>query len=473
MKTTKRLKEKRVPAPKKPNAVVSCSGVKKPRARIEKQNKMGINKNQQDAQLFQQVTVTGVSSHDAEVAHKSESFDVLNEKIKLQLFPIDEKTRIALEKDGHNPFLELTLRARKKISSVLKHLHSKWGASFVAAGEPILYPYNIQLGQLNSYEQWTMRDNNIMADFVFKAVGRPSIFRLRYGWSSKNEVKGTVEAPILISSGDCSMNVEGRKNETPRENSYISIRERAYTDGNQHMLLDQPAQNMDAKENAINSLAKTTMPWDDNLSNLSLTRLITETSFPRNTNSLTQRAKGNSLEPLQLISSDISMGALLSEASMQNKIDNIKPEFNAHDSMLNPEIWDGGLSNLSLGGLFSDLSMLGKLLGSNSDKSKSGSQDPFTTYPSNLQPSQLNPSSNFSHSSILDAEETCHAFNFRKTSLLGKDAAHSSLKGQAELGQQSSPNGKKKLLPPQGQYNHSNYSRGLADIKWNDSLGPH
>lgn len=43
-------------------------------------------------------------------------------KLKLQLFPVDETTRRALEMDNHNPHLELTLSTRKKISSVLNHI---------------------------------------------------------------------------------------------------------------------------------------------------------------------------------------------------------------------------------------------------------------------------------------------------------------------------------------------------------------
>ncbi|CAN6567691.1 unnamed protein product [Malus baccata var. baccata] len=53
-------------------------------------------------------------------------------KIKLQLFPVNEATRIGLEKDGHHPYLELILRPRKKITSVLKHLNDKWGRSSIA-----------------------------------------------------------------------------------------------------------------------------------------------------------------------------------------------------------------------------------------------------------------------------------------------------------------------------------------------------
>ena len=46
--------------------------------------------------------------------------------------------------DGHNPHLELTLKARKIISLVLQHLMYKWGHSTVALGELMLFPYSAQ-----------------------------------------------------------------------------------------------------------------------------------------------------------------------------------------------------------------------------------------------------------------------------------------------------------------------------------------
>jgi hypothetical protein len=100
-------------------------------------------------------------------------------KLKLQLFPINEATRKALEKDEHNPHLELTLSSRKKISSVLEHLNRKWGNSNIASGELILFPYCAHQEDLASYQRWTTRDTVAVAD-VFLSVNSPSIFRLRY-----------------------------------------------------------------------------------------------------------------------------------------------------------------------------------------------------------------------------------------------------------------------------------------------------
>ncbi|KAK9058805.1 hypothetical protein SSX86_023648 [Deinandra increscens subsp. villosa] len=104
-----------------------------------------------------------------------------NMKLKLQLFPIDESTRRALEMDNLNPHLELTLSTRKRISSVLEHMHRKWGSSSIASGELTLVPYNVET--LNC-QKWT-RDSFFSAGDVYAAIGSPSIFRLRYGWFAK------------------------------------------------------------------------------------------------------------------------------------------------------------------------------------------------------------------------------------------------------------------------------------------------
>ncbi|KAK4782915.1 hypothetical protein SAY86_007289 [Trapa natans] len=100
-------------------------------------------------------------------------------KLKLQLFPIDDATRRALEMDKHNPHLELTLSIRKKISSVLEHLNRKWGSSTAANGEIMLFPYGTQRENLMSCTRWTL-DSICSAADVYAMIGSPPVFRL---WS--------------------------------------------------------------------------------------------------------------------------------------------------------------------------------------------------------------------------------------------------------------------------------------------------
>ncbi|XP_008442698.1 TSL-kinase interacting protein 1 isoform X2 [Cucumis melo] len=112
--------------------------------------------------------------------------DVASIKLKLQLFPVDDGTRRALESDKHNPYLELTLSTRKKISSVLEHLSRKWGNSSAAHGELMLFPYSIQRKSLTDCQRWT-QDSFESAGDVYATIGRPQVFRLRYGWCSNAE----------------------------------------------------------------------------------------------------------------------------------------------------------------------------------------------------------------------------------------------------------------------------------------------
>ncbi|XP_047316526.1 TSL-kinase interacting protein 1-like isoform X2 [Impatiens glandulifera] len=117
-------------------------------------------------------------------------------KLKLQLFPVDEATRRALEMDNHNPHLELTLGIRKKISSVLEHLNRKWGnCSIVASGELVLFPYNndqIEKTMNDHHQRWS-QDSVHCAGDIHGLIGSPPVFRLRYGWISKNKPASTEE----------------------------------------------------------------------------------------------------------------------------------------------------------------------------------------------------------------------------------------------------------------------------------------
>lgn len=75
--------------------------------------------------------------------------------------------------------MELTLRPRKKISSILNHLVSKWGSSSAALGEPVLFPYRIQ-DTVSTNRRWTLNDDETSAGDVYAAIGNPEVFRLRY-----------------------------------------------------------------------------------------------------------------------------------------------------------------------------------------------------------------------------------------------------------------------------------------------------
>uniref|UniRef100_A0A453E8H7 TSL-kinase interacting protein 1 n=1 Tax=Aegilops tauschii subsp. strangulata TaxID=200361 RepID=A0A453E8H7_AEGTS len=108
-----------------------------------------------------------------------------SKKMKLQFFPIDEAIQKVLQQEKHNPYLELTLAPRKKMSSIVQHLNTKWGRSSCAKGELMLFPYGARPDSLVGSEKWTVNDSCTAAD-VYVAVGSPSTFRLRYGWFEHN-----------------------------------------------------------------------------------------------------------------------------------------------------------------------------------------------------------------------------------------------------------------------------------------------
>ncbi|MCO5563607.1 hypothetical protein L7F22_017254 [Adiantum nelumboides] len=118
-------------------------------------------------------------------------------KLRLQLYPIDEATRKSMEQDGLNPFLQLTLKPRKPITSVIRHLIQKWGRSSAAMGEFFLFPFYAQLETIARCKSWSLHDANANAGDVFSSLGNPSVFRLRYGWLP-SRVLQSLEADCVI-----------------------------------------------------------------------------------------------------------------------------------------------------------------------------------------------------------------------------------------------------------------------------------
>ncbi|KAK7358892.1 hypothetical protein VNO77_00832 [Canavalia gladiata] len=356
-------------------------------------------------------------------------------KIKLQLFPINEGTRIGLEKDGHNPYLELTLRGRKKISSVLKHLEKKWGSSSIAKGEPILFPYD-KMENLSDCRMWTINDSDTTASAVYAALGNPPIFRLKYGWFCTHEpsYSGIPFIPIPHEPGVLRGTEGGGNANTEKtscgERDKVEVASKEYkTYDVDNAASEVVAQKMD------NAVADPT----DNEARVSSG--LQQLSFP----------------------------------------------------------WADSLSNISIGGLLSEASLLGrldsKLFGSNSaiqpSQIISDSLDAFIAAQINHPPVSTLSAEDL-RTSILDAEETCHAFPLRKLSSLtdaqtacgkdysvacSQDVSSTSLKlpntDKVNDGLQNPPSGKTQtdLLLSSRSYDDER-SLGLTGIKWNDSMGP-
>ncbi|KAF3440489.1 hypothetical protein FNV43_RR18773 [Rhamnella rubrinervis] len=389
-------------------------------------------------------------------------------KIKLQLFPIDEITCKGLEKDGYHPYLELTLKARKKISSVLKHLNSKWGSSKVALGEPMLFPYNIH-ESMSGCRKWTLHDSDISAADVHASVGGPATFRLRYGWFLNLDPKISEDPPISAPDEDClksEATCRGYGTDTKKTNE----------GGSQTMVASEDILSVSDDEQRVESnYEQSSLPCVDGLT-------------------------------------DISVGGLLSEASLQAKFNNSDPKSSGRksglqhtqvnfDSRLFP-MWADNSSNISVGGLLSEASLQekcsnsdAKAIWSNADSQStqiiSDSLDAFISAQNCSQGPRL--STYDSHSSILDAEETCHAFAFQKFSFSGKvkglggnsggcsqDAGSKSfkfpktaeVKSRAGVPQDHAcQESETDLMLCSRAYNDES-SLGLTGIKWSDSLGP-
>ncbi|XP_021774528.1 TSL-kinase interacting protein 1-like isoform X3 [Chenopodium quinoa] len=176
-------------------------------------------------------------------------------KLKLQLFPIDQITRKALEMDKRNPFLELTLSTRKKISSILEHLDRKWGNSSVASGELMLFPANIQRENLVRYQRWT-RDSVVTAAEVYAVIGSPAVFRLRYGWISSTELQSGTSQTTSVPAINFDVQ-ESRRQEALREQSLPQIEKKSNLEIlADHFLGDQ--QILETKKRALKESAVAT-----------------------------------------------------------------------------------------------------------------------------------------------------------------------------------------------------------------------
>lgn len=259
-------------------------------------------------------------------------------KMKLQFFPVNETTRIKLEEDGHNPFLELTLSARKKMSSILKHLNNKWGSSSAAMGELMLLPYNMRPESYSACRRWTSDNSGITAGDLYEILDSPPVFRLRYGWFSNIHPESSGVFCASLAGTSKSNNIENACN--PFQSITRCLKEQLDV-GNQeirnlsdvHNAADlaltgetSVAVSTDHVGNEVMAHitpAQTALCWDDSFTNLSIGGLLSEASlFTKIRNSTLKSDSKSGLQPILV--SDISIGGLLQEASLQEKITNPK-----------------------------------------------------------------------------------------------------------------------------------------------------
>ncbi|CAL5197277.1 unnamed protein product [Lathyrus oleraceus] len=406
-------------------------------------------------------------------------------KLKLQLFPIDEPTRRVLEMEKHNPYLELTLSTRKKISSILEHLNRKWGNSSIAVGELMLFPYGVQKENLNSYQRWNQESTLSAAD-IYAVIGSPPIFRLRYGWFSNAE-HGTLNMQAPVASG------------------YIVRQSKIGGDNT----MDQ-----------IVNLAPLPMPSTNNYStecsvdcgtSMNKNNVLTSTStYLPNTRDRSIYQNTSTEEPcgptahISLHEKDVTDGAV------SRQLEDMEELKSNSGSGLSAGEWADSLTNISVGDLLSGVSQdlndncIDPLIAENC---RTVHQIPFSSdsfdaaiaaHISRHQ-DKMGQSTMVSHmSSIWDAEETCDAFSFKKDPIRHEDGPCFSLTAALDADKKVlersfenldklSPE-KESLVDDIAQTDHMPMDScesgadikyhlakdftGLADMYWPDSLGP-
>ncbi|KAJ7945680.1 TSL-kinase interacting protein 1 [Quillaja saponaria] len=365
-------------------------------------------------------------------------------------------TRRALEMDKHNPHLELTLSARKRISSVVEHLGRKWGNSRIAVGELMLFPYFIQRESLVGYPRLT-QDSALSTADVYTMIGSPPVFRLRYGWFATAELGlPRQQAPITSSCmlGESNINTDCRTDHI--------------VDSKQAPVPSTNDQSIDLHKDQVTSVT------------INPAFGMTLTDVPK-----TGKDSGNDTTTKQMEDVDdlrISSGTALSAGE-----------------------WADSLTNISVGDLLSgvchdrDTPVV-------AERSQCLQQIPFSSdsfdaaiaahISRNQDKIGYQPTLALHTSSIWDAEETCDAFSFKKDPVLHQDGPSSygiTSLSACKQGTERSSECLGNLLcqdekpvddASQGDLMEESQSEpeildhlardfgGLADMYWPDSLGP-
>lgn len=407
-------------------------------------------------------------------------------KLKLQLFPIDEPTRRALEMEKHNPYLELTVSTRKKISSILEHLNRKWGNSSIAVGELMLFPYGVQKENLNNYQRWNQESTLSAAD-IYAVIGSPPIFRLRYGWFSYTE-HGVLNMQAPVAS---SCMVRQSKNVGD------SMKDRIVSSPS----LPMPSTNNYSKEHYVDCGTST---------NINDALTSTSTYLP-NTRDGSIYHNTSTEEPCGPTAQISSHGKDATDGAVTRHLEDMDGLKSTNGSGLSAGEWADTLTNISVGDLLSGVSQdhndncIDPLIAENC---RSVHQIPFScdsfdaAIAAHISKHQdkMGQSTLASHmSSIWDAEETRDAFSFKKDSIIRHEdgpclSLIASLDSDKKVPERSFENldklspEKESLvddiaqtdpLPMDGcesdadnKYHSAKDFTGLADMYWPDSLGP-
>ncbi|WVZ72581.1 hypothetical protein U9M48_021015 [Paspalum notatum var. saurae] len=246
-------------------------------------------------------------------------------KIKLQLFPIVETIQKILQQEKHIPYLELTLAPRKKISSVVQHLNTKWGSSQCAKGELMLFPYDTGLDVIGTSAKWTLMDSCTAAD-VHVAIGSPSKFRLRYGWFEPN-LKPPSSGPPLASVHS-SEKIIGNKP------SDLVFSEQKHMAGSGEFLSNfvtpSIVNNTNTAQAMDNPSKVAPLSWLDSISNISFGALFSEATPSQDSKQLPPQNNPSLQQiPATCDSFDAAIASLIARQQASNQ-----------PKVLNPSLWE-------------------------------------------------------------------------------------------------------------------------------------
>ncbi|XP_042015589.1 TSL-kinase interacting protein 1-like [Salvia splendens] len=385
-------------------------------------------------------------------------------KLKLQLFPIDELTQKDLERNHHNPYLELTLSTRKKISSVVEHLNRKWGNSRLLDldQELMLFPYWAQKENLVGYQKWS-KESTLCATDVYYLIGSPPVFRLRYGWFSKAEIESATAQALSYAKID-----EARKQNTETKNlSSLSDYQTASV---------EPIITLTPSE----STPTITVACDIPVSSVSTSRYSNSTAVA------------------------------LSPRNASGDLTHTRQVENTKDIPMSAGEWADSLTNISMGELLSEstpntdanCSDIPGSLGLNCQQIPFSCDSFDAAIAAHIfkHQTKVHQQGLASHApSIFDSEETCDAFSFQKTSAFFHENHNASVNGfkdtrkQPTITRPSVSHSEVEELPGAEMVTNNNRAcedlvdecesdnpienstkdfSGLTDIYWPDSLGP-
>ncbi|CAL4952002.1 unnamed protein product [Urochloa decumbens] len=246
-------------------------------------------------------------------------------KIKLQLFPIDESIQNIMQQEKHNPYLELILAPRKKMSSVVQHLNTKWGNSQCAKGELMLFPNDARVDTVASSAKWTLKDTCTAAD-VHVAVGSPSTFRLRYGWFEPNlKLQNSGPSLASVQSADKTIGIK------PPDLVFTEQKHMAgLSEFPSNFVTPSIVDNTNAVQPADNQSKVAPLSWLDSISNISFGALLSEAAPSQDSKQLPSQNNPSLQQiPATCDSFDAAIASLIARQQASNQ-----------PRVANPSLWE-------------------------------------------------------------------------------------------------------------------------------------